>query len=75
LPGREISRDHLRDCQCLLVRTVNTIDKTCYTTPVQFIASATIGTDHVDFVYLKQQAITFSNATDCNVEAAAEYVK
>lgn len=75
LPGREITRDHLHDCQCLLVRTVTKIDKhLLHNTPVQFIGSATIGTDHVDLDYLKQQGITFSNAPGCNAEAAAEYV-
>ena len=75
LPGREITRDHLHDCQCLLVRTVTTIDKTLlHNTPIQFIGSATIGTDHVDLDYLKQQGIAFSNAAGCNAEAAAEYV-
>jgi erythronate-4-phosphate dehydrogenase len=75
LQGREITRGHLRDCQCLLVRTVTTIDKNLlHNTPVKFIGSATIGTDHVDLDYLKQQGITFSNAAGCNAEAAAEYV-
>jgi erythronate-4-phosphate dehydrogenase len=75
IPGREITRTHLLDCQCLLVRTVTTVDKALLKyTPVQFVGSATIGTDHVDLDYLKQQGITFSNAAGCNAEAAAEYV-
>ncbi|MFT4608359.1 MAG: erythronate-4-phosphate dehydrogenase [Urechidicola sp.] len=75
LPGREITRGHLQDCQCLLVRTVTTINKSLlHDTPVQFIGSATIGTDHVDLDYLKKQGIKFSNAVGCNAEAAAEYV-
>lgn len=75
IPGREITRTHLLDCQCLLVRTVTTVNKTLLqNTPVQFVGSATIGTDHVDLGYLKRQGITFSNAAGCNAEAAAEYV-
>ena len=75
IPGREITRNHLLDCQCLLVRTVTTVDKNLLqNTPVQFVGSATIGTDHVDLDYLKQQGITFSNAAGCNAEAASEYV-
>jgi erythronate-4-phosphate dehydrogenase len=75
VPGREITRTHLIDCQCLLVRTVTTVGKSLLqNTPVQFVGSATIGTDHVDLDYLKQQGITFSNAAGCNAEAAAEYV-
>jgi erythronate-4-phosphate dehydrogenase len=75
LPGRQITRDQLRDCQCLLVRTVTSIDRNLLQdTPVEFIGSATIGTDHVDLSYLNQQGIAFSNAAGCNAEAAAEYV-
>lgn len=75
IPGRDITRTQLLDCQCLLVRTVTTIDKSLlHDTPVQFVASATIGTDHIDLDYLKHQGITFSNAAGCNAEAAAEYV-
>ena len=49
LPSREITRGHLSDCQCLLMRTVTTIDKNLlHDTPVQFVGSATIGTDHID---------------------------
>lgn len=75
IPGRQISRDHLRDCQCLLVRTVTPINKNLLKhTPIKFIGSATIGIDHVDLGYLDQQAIAFSNAAGCNAEATAEYV-
>jgi len=75
LPGRQIERQHLLDCQCLLVRTVTAIDKNLLQdTPVEFIGTATIGTDHVDLEYLKNSNITFSNAAGCNAEAASEYV-
>ncbi|MFA9420466.1 MAG: 4-phosphoerythronate dehydrogenase, partial [Gammaproteobacteria bacterium] len=75
LPGRQIERQHLLDCQCLLVRTVTAIDKNLLQdTPVEFVGTATIGTDHVDLEYLKNSNIAFSNAAGCNAEAASEYV-
>ena len=75
IPGRDIAREHLIESECLLVRTVTTVDKALLQgTPVQFVGSATIGTDHIDLDYLKQQNIAFSNAAGCNAEAAAEYV-
>ena len=75
LPGRQIERRHLLDCQCLLVRTVTAIDKNLLQdTPVEFVGTATIGTDHVDLEYLKNNNIAFSNAAGCNAEAASEYV-
>lgn len=75
LPGRQIERRHLLDCRCLLVRTVTAIDKKLLQdTPVEFVGTATIGTDHVDLEYLKNNDIAFSNAAGCNAEAASEYV-
>jgi erythronate-4-phosphate dehydrogenase len=75
LPGRDIKRQHLLDCECLLVRTVTSIDADLLQdTPVEFVGTATIGTDHVDLEYLKNNDIAFSNAVGCNAEAASEYV-
>jgi len=75
LPGREIERRHLLDCQCLLVRTVTQIDASLlHDTSVEFVGTATIGTDHVDLDYLVKNQIAFSNAAGCNAEAASEYV-
>ena len=75
LPGREIARKHLLDCQCLLVRTVTQIDKKLlHDTAVEFVGTATIGTDHVDQAYLEKNQVAFSNAAGCNAEAGSEYV-
>ena len=75
LPGREIHARHLRDCRCLLVRTVTRVDADLLRdSKVEFVASATVGTDHVDLQYLKDRGIGFSNAAGSNAEAAAEYV-
>ena len=75
IPGREIERKHLIDCQCLLVRTVTHVNRELLEgTAVQFVGTATIGTDHVDEIYLQQNKITFANAAGCNAEAASEYV-
>lgn len=75
LPGREIERKHLLDCRCLLVRTVTQVDENIlHDTPVEFVGTATIGTDHIDQNYLEKNSIAFSNAAGCNAEAASEYV-
>ena len=75
LPGRKIERRHLLECQCLLVRTVTQIDAgLLHGTAVEFVGTATIGTDHVDQNYLQNNHIAFSNAAGCNAEAASEYV-
>ena len=75
LPGREIARKHLLDCQCLLVRTVTQINENLlHDTAVEFVGTATVGTDHVDLNYLEQNQISFSNAAGCNAEGVSEYV-
>jgi len=75
MPGRDIGARDLRDCQCLLVRTVTRVDAALLDgSAVEFVGSATIGTDHLDLDYLRQAGIACGNAAGCNAEAAAEYV-
>jgi len=75
MPGREIKREHLTDCECLIIRTVTRVDATLLDdTPVEFVGTATIGTDHIDLDYLAKSNIGYSNAAGCNAEAASEYV-
>lgn len=74
-PGREIGANDLADCRCLLVRTVTRVDAALLAgSPVEFVGTATIGTDHLDLDYLERNGVAFSNAAGCNAEAAAEYV-
>ena len=42
--------------------------------PVQFVGSATIGTDHVDRAYLRDQGIAFAHAPASNADSVADYV-
>ena len=75
MPGRDITAKHLRDCQCLITRTVTRVDAALLAdSPVEFVGTATIGTDHLDLNYLHQANIGYSNAAGCNAEGAAEYV-
>ena len=75
MPGRDIRREHLADCQCLIVRTVTRVDADLLNnTSVEFVGTATIGTDHIDLDYLVEAGIGCTNAAGCNAEAASEYV-
>ncbi|TNF87832.1 MAG: 4-phosphoerythronate dehydrogenase [Gammaproteobacteria bacterium] len=75
LPGRDIRPSDLQDCRCLLVRTVTRVDEQLLEgTAVEFVGTATIGTDHIDLDYLQKTGIGCSNAAGCNAEAASEYV-
>lgn len=75
LPGRTLNRESLREAELLLVRAVTKVDANLlHDTPVRFVATATIGTDHVDANYLAQRGITFTSAAGSNANSVAEYV-
>lgn len=75
LAGRSISNDDLQDCDALLVRSVTKVNEQLITnTPIKFVGSATIGTDHLDISALDNHHIPWANAAGCNAQAVAEYV-
>ncbi|WP_374296352.1 4-phosphoerythronate dehydrogenase [Acinetobacter sp.] len=75
LAGRTISNDDLQDCDALLVRSVTKVNADLIkNTPVKFVGSATIGTDHLDISALDSHHIPWANAAGCNAQAVAEYV-
>ena len=75
LPGREINADTVAAADILLVRSVTQVDKQLLEgSSVQFVGSATIGTDHVDLQYLQQKGIHFAHAPGCNAEAVVQYM-
>ncbi|OMH25918.1 4-phosphoerythronate dehydrogenase PdxB [Motiliproteus sp. MSK22-1] len=74
-PGRQLSADQVKDADILLVRSVTPVNKSLLdNSAVKFVASATIGTDHVDIDYLRQRGIGFANAPGCNAESVVNYV-
>ena len=75
LPGRDIRREHLQDADALLVRSVTTVTPGLLAgTPVRFVGSATIGTDHIDLDGLAAMGVAVAAAPGCNAQAVAEYV-
>jgi erythronate-4-phosphate dehydrogenase len=75
IPGREITGSAVRDADVLLVRSVTPVNETLLAgSRVRFVATATIGTDHVDAGYLSKQGIGFSSAAGSNANSVAEYV-
>lgn len=73
--GRQLTAAQVQDADILLVRSVTRVNPSLLAhSKVQFVGSATIGTDHVDLAYLQQRGIAFSNAPGCNATSAAEYV-
>lgn len=73
-PGRALSAQDLGHADVLLVRSVTRVDAALLDgTPVRFVGSATIGTDHIDLSWLSQAEIGFAHAPGCNAMAVAEY--
>jgi len=75
LPTREISRAALKDADVVVVRSETEINADLLEgTNVRFVATATIGTDHVDLEYLSGRGIGFANAPGSNANSVAEYL-
>lgn len=74
LDGRTIRNEHLREAEALVVRTATRVDETLLKgTPVRFVGTTSIGTDHLDLAWLQRQDIAWANAPGCNADAAAQY--
>ncbi len=75
VPGREITPDALSDADVLLVRSVTPVDSNLLTnSKVRFVATATIGFEHIDTDFLKKNNIGFASAPGSNANSTAEYV-
>ncbi len=75
MPGEKITRDDLKGIDGLLVRTRTKCNESLLEgTPVSFIATGTIGLDHIDTRYCDAHGIHWQNAPGCNAPAVAQYV-
>ena len=76
--GRAINAQLLAEYQpdVLLIRSVTPVGEPLLANnnTVQFVGSATIGTDHVDQTYLAARNITFANAAGCSKHSVVQYV-
>jgi erythronate-4-phosphate dehydrogenase len=73
--GREITNNLLKDADALIVRSITQVNEELLKkTPVKFVGTATIGTDHIDKNYLEKSGICFADAAGCNAFSVAEYV-
>lgn len=74
-PGRTLTRADLSEADVLLVRSVTKVhEELLQQTPVRFVGSATIGTDHIDQTYLNAQNIPFHYAPGCNAQSVADWL-
>ena len=74
IPGREIGAEDVRTADVLLLRSVTMANAALLEgSNVQFVGTATIGTDHLDLDYLAGRQITWASAPGGNADAAAQY--
>lgn len=75
VPGRSITRETLADAEVLFVRSITKVNRALLEgTPVRFVATATIGEDHIDKAYLSERGVAFSSAPGCNANSVGEYI-
>jgi erythronate-4-phosphate dehydrogenase len=73
--GRELDATTVANADVLLVRSVTPVGPSLLAgSAVQFVGSATIGTDHVDRAYLDREGIAFAHAPASNADSVADYV-
>ncbi|MDO6684760.1 MULTISPECIES: 4-phosphoerythronate dehydrogenase [unclassified Agarivorans] len=74
--GRTMQAEQLVNVDALLVRSVTKVSPQLLTkaNQLKFVGTATIGTEHIDQDYLRQQKIAFASAPGCNAIAVGEYV-
>ena len=75
IDGRDIRSESLKGARALLTRTVTRVDESLLAgSNVQFVGTASAGTDHVDLNYLAARDIKFASAAGCNASAVGDYV-
>ncbi len=73
--GNEIGPEDVRDADALITRTRTRCDAALLAdSQVKIIASATIGTDHIDLDWCDAHGILVRNAAGCNAGGVMEYI-
>lgn len=73
--GGDISRNQALGADGLIIRTRTRCDEALLKgTPVRFIASATIGHDHIDTGWCEANGISWHHAPGCNASAVQQYI-
>jgi len=75
LPGSKTTPEIVKDADAIVTRT-RTIcnEKLLSGSTVKFIATATIGYDHIDTEYCEQAGIKWTNAPGCNSKSVEQYI-
>lgn len=71
----QITRDLVKNADALIVRTRTRCDaRLLEGSSVRFIATATIGYDHIDTAYCESNGIAWTNAEGCNSSSVQQYI-
>ena len=76
VPGKDFTPELVRDADALIIRTRTHCNRELLEgSQVKFIATATIGFDHIDTAFCKQAGIEWTNAPGCNSASVAQYIQ
>lgn len=76
LPGKDFTPSQVKDADALIIRTRTKCNRELLEgSKVRFIATATIGFDHIDTDYCHEAGITWTNAPGCNSASVAQYLQ
>ena len=76
LPGTDFTKEAVKDADALIVRTRTRCNRELLEgTRVKFIATATIGFDHIDTEYCREAGIAWANCPGCNASSVEQYVR
>lgn len=74
-PGKDFTPSLVKDADALIIRTRTRCNRGLLEgSKVKFIATATIGFDHIDTEYCREAGITWTNAPGCNSTSVAQYL-
>ena len=72
----DISPDVVRDADALIIRTRTKVNASLLDgSTVQFVATATIGYDHIDTDYCRRHNIAVTSCPGCNAQAVCDYIE
>ncbi|MBN1986182.1 MAG: 4-phosphoerythronate dehydrogenase PdxB, partial [Prolixibacteraceae bacterium] len=75
LPGSQTTHRVVKDADALITRTRTICNQQLLEgSKVKFIATATIGYDHIDTGYCQKAGITWTNAPGCNAGSVNQYI-
>ena len=76
LPPEDITPEAVRYADALFVRTRTRINKELlHGSNIRFVATATIGFDHIDQDYCREAGIHWVSCPGCNAQAVCDYVE